>query len=66
MLYNPDEVAALQKQLLRPPGMSLLVEIENPQVTLKPSQASTQALIINLGHILVTNKRTKSDTRFMN
>ena len=58
-----DERSLLLKQLVAPPGMSLRVEIENPQVILKPSQASKDSLIIDLGHILVTNKRSKSTER---
>ena len=39
--------------------MLINISIENPQVILKPNFSSKTSLIIDLGHILVSNKRSK-------
>lgn len=58
-----EEISILRDSLKNPPGMSLQVLIENPQVVLKPNPNSEKSLIIDLGIIQIGNKRLRTTER---
>ncbi|CAD8058857.1 unnamed protein product [Paramecium sonneborni] len=65
ILLTEAETLYLTKQFQNPPAMQLNVVINNPQVILKPNQESESAMVIDLGTIIVSNKRNKVTNRII-